>query len=105
MSSKVKRIALIGIMTVIMLAVLVMAMPNTVTAVTLPMYLGITEIRTNDTPNLGYSIGDPNTNGTDGESNKIWNIVEYTGLGTDASLKADGAKNIPCTPPQGQGPG
>lgn len=96
MSSKVKRIALIGIMTVIMLAVLVMAMPNTVTAVTLPMYLGITEIRTNDTPNLGYSIGDPNTNGTDGESNKIWNIVEYTGLGTDASLKADGAKNIYC---------
>ena len=95
MSSKVKRIALIGIMMVIMLAVL-MAMPNTVKAVTLPMYLGITEIRTNDTPNLGYAIGDPNTNGETGESNKIWNIVEYTGLGSDASLKADGAKNIYC---------
>ncbi len=96
MSSKVKKIALIGIMMVIMLAVLTMAMPNTVNAVTLPMYLGITEIRTNDTPNLGYAIGDPNTNGETGESNKIWNIVEYTGLGSDASLKADGAKNIYC---------
>jgi len=96
MSSKVKKIALIGIMMVIMLAVLVMAMPNTVNAVTLPMYLGITEIRTNDTPNLGYAIGDPNTNGETGESNKIWSIVEYTGLGSDANLKADGAKDIYC---------
>ncbi len=96
MSSKLRRITVTGIMIVAMLAVLIMAMPNTVTAVTLPMYLGITEIRTNDTPNLGYAIGDPNTNGTDGESNKLWSIVEYTGLESDASLKANGAKNIYC---------
>ena len=62
-----------------------------------PLYLGISEERTNDTPNMGYAIGDPNTN-TETEANaaKIWNILEYTGVDTDAALKADGSKNIYC---------
>ena len=43
-----------------------------------PLYIGITELRTLSTPNLGYAIGDPNTNGTSGSAAKIWNIVKYS---------------------------
>ena len=35
------------------------------------LYLGISEIRTNDTPNMGYAIGDPNTNGAEGYGAKL----------------------------------
>lgn len=48
------------------------------------VYLGITELRTNGTPNMGYAIGDPNTNGETGSAAKIWNIVQYsTATSTD----------------------
>ncbi len=60
------------------------------------MYIGIEELRRNDTPNLGYAIGDPNTNGETGESNKIWSLVEFTGPSDSDSLKANGNKNIYC---------
>ena len=43
-----------------------------------PLYFGITELRTLSTPNLGYAIGDPNTNGVTGSAAKIWNIVKYS---------------------------
>ena len=46
-----------------------------------PIYLGITEIMTRNTPNIGYSIGDPSANGSTQESlvaAKIWNIEKYT---------------------------
>jgi uncharacterized repeat protein (TIGR01451 family) len=42
------------------------------------VYMGITELMTNDTPNMGYAIGNPNTNGTSGNAAKIWNIIKYT---------------------------
>ncbi len=60
------------------------------------MYIGITELRENDTPNLGYSIGDPNTNGETGENNKIWSLREFTGPNSTDTYKADGNKNIYC---------
>ncbi len=60
------------------------------------MYIGIEELRRNDTPNLGYAIGDPNTNGATGESNKIWSLVEFTGPSDSDSLKVNGNKNIYC---------
>ena len=66
------------------------------TDATTPLYLGITELRTNSEPNMGYAIGDPNTNQETGRAAKIWNILEYTGEGDNASLKADGHKNIYC---------
>ena len=60
------------------------------------LYLGITELRTNDTPSFGYAIGDPNTNGTEGYGAKIWNIQEHTGPNEGDPVKADGNKNIYC---------
>ena len=60
------------------------------------LYLGITEKRTNDTPNFGYAIGDPNTNGEEGYGAKIWNIQEHTGPNEGDPVKADGNKNIYC---------
>ena len=53
---------------------------NTVIAESMspPLYFGITELRTLSTPNLGYAIGDPNTNGVTGSAAKIWNIVKYS---------------------------
>ena len=44
-----------------------------------PIYLGITELMTGDTPNMGYAIGDPATNGTTGTAAEIWNILQYAG--------------------------
>ena len=55
------------------------------------LYIGITELRTNDTPNLGYAIGDPNNSGA-----KIWNLREFTGASSTASLKTNGSKDIYC---------
>ena len=59
---------------------------------TTPLYLGITELRKNDTPNFGYAIGDPNTNGSTGNAKKIWNILEYTSADDNAQEKANGSK-------------
>ena len=63
---------------------------------TTPLYLGIQELRTNDTPNIGYAIGNPNSNGATGSAAEIWNILEYTSSNQNASLKAAGNKNIYC---------
>lgn len=93
MSLKLRGIKTTAIIIAIMLIISVIAIPNTANAMELPMYLGIVEVKTNDTPNLGYSIGNVNVNG-ESNSSKIWNIVEYTGKGQTSSLKADGAKNI-----------
>ena len=46
---------------------------------TTPLYLGITELMSNNTPYMGYSIGDPNANtSTSITAAKIWNIVKYS---------------------------
>lgn len=92
-----KRNVFLSVITALIL-LLVLVIPQSVfaTTATTPKYLGITELRTNDTPNFGYAIGDPNTNGATGRAAKIWNILEYTGEGNNASLKADGSKNIYC---------
>ena len=64
-----------------------------------PLYLGITELRTNDKPNMGYAIGDPTNNGdgseVDANASKLWNIRELTGPDS-LTEKADGNKNIYC---------
>ena len=60
------------------------------------LYLGITELRTNDTPNIGYAIGNPSGNGVEGSGAKIWNIQEHTGPNDGNPVKADGNKNIYC---------
>ena len=90
-----KKLILSFLMVVII--ALVSIVPSIVYALpTTPLYLGITELRTNDTPNMGYAIGDPDTNQETGNAAKIWNIVEYTGPGDSAQLKANGNKNIYC---------
>ena len=64
--------------------------------ITTKKYIGITAIRTNDTPNMGYAIGDPNSYDSNGTATKLWNLVEHVSAGTNTDLKADGAKNIYC---------
>ena len=88
---KTKKI-LLGV-SILIIAFIVGSMQNIVfaTNATTPLYLGITELRTNSEPNMGYSINNPNAGGK-----YIWNILEYTGEGDNASLKADGHKNIYC---------
>ena len=76
-------------------------LPTTVNAqvANTPLYLGITELRTNDTPNMGYAIGDPNTNDTgvdDANAAKLWNIRELESAEQNAPEKTNGNKNIYC---------
>ena len=92
------RISLLLSGIVLIVLILVSLLPTNVIAAqaTTPLYLGITELRTNDTPNMGYAIGDPNTNGAEGYGAKIWNIQEHTGPNDGDPVKADGNKNIYC---------
>ncbi len=63
---------------------------TTVTNASDKLYVGITELRKNDTPNWGYAIGNPNDGGS-----KIWNLEEFTAA-TGSDLKPSGSKNIYC---------
>lgn len=76
MKQKVRIISLVMLF-VLMLGILI---PNIVMAdtATTPIHLGITELRTINTPNLGYAIGNPGDNGVTGMAHKIWNIVKYS---------------------------
>ena len=80
MSKKKITLSLISII----VAILLMTIPNTVkakTPLTTPMYFGINEYRKGTTPeNLAYAIGNPLANGSTPESivgAKIWQIVKY----------------------------
>ena len=81
MSKKKITLSLISII----VAILLMTIPNTVkakTPLTTPMYFGINEYRKGTTPeNLAYAIGNPLANGSTPESivgAKIWQIVKYS---------------------------
>ncbi len=50
--------------------------PGVANAASGTKYFGITEMRTNDTPNMGYAIEDP-SQGTSGNAAYIYNIIEY----------------------------
>ena len=71
--------ALIAILLMICIAII----PSIVKAGELnpSLYFGITELRS--ATNMGYAIGNPNTNGETGRSAKIWNIVQYSGENTN----------------------
>ena len=75
-----KKCRLIIVSLILMLFLISGILFNTVIAESMsqPLYFGITELRTLSTPNLGYAIGDPNTNGVTGSAAKIWNIVKYS---------------------------
>ena len=68
----------------ILLIVCLAIMPNVVKAAEMSpsLYFGITELRESG---MGYSIGNPNVNGGQGEATaaKIWNIVKYSGANTN----------------------
>ena len=72
MKAKVRIISLVMVF-VMMFGMLIPSVVMADTATT-PIYLGITELRTLNTPNLGYSIGEPGRE----KSAKIWNIVKYS---------------------------
>ena len=90
---KIKKIVL-SLLTIITFGIFVLTQNIASYAETTntPLYLGITELRTYDTPNMGYAIGDPNTNGTTGDAAKIWNIVEYSSASSNNPIEA----NIYC---------
>ena len=93
---KQKKILVSIVILVSMLLLSIIAPSVYAATATTPLYLGITELRKNDTPNFGYAIGDPNTNGETGNAAKLWNILEYTSAAEDAQEKANGSKNIYC---------
>lgn len=51
-----------------------------------PRYFGIVELRESG---MGYSIGDPDSNGETGMASKIWNIVEYSGPSTNDPVQTN----------------
>ena len=65
------------IITTAIMLVTFLIIPNIVKAASGTRYFGITELRKNDIPNMGYAIGNPSANGTSGNAAKIWNIIEY----------------------------
>ncbi len=91
-----KNLLLGGIILIVLILVSLLPTSSIAAQATTPLYLGITELRTNDTPNMGYAIGDPNTNGQEGYGAKLWNIQEHTGPNEGDPVKADGNKNIYC---------
>ena len=50
------------------------------------LYFGITELRESG---MGYSIGDPNTNGTTGSAAKIWDIVQYSSASSNNPIRTN----------------
>ena len=75
---KLKKTLTIVIMAIIFGLITMVPMTSYGAVATTPLYLGITELRTRSTPNLGYAIGDPNANAETGTAAKIWNIVKYS---------------------------
>lgn len=74
------------------LSIVLMAGSTTVlaTTATTPLYLGVVELRTNNNPNMAYSIEDPNANG-----HIIWNIVKYASSESENYV----SQNIYCVNP------
>ena len=72
---KLKKMLLVNIITAIVFGISILAQ-SAVYATTLPageeIWMGITPLMMNTTPNLGYAILDPNFGG-----DKIWNIIKY----------------------------
>ena len=93
---KLRNVLLANLILILTIALAIIPTGNVfATVATTPKYLGVTEIRTNSTPNMGYAIGDPNTNQATGNAAKIWNIVEYANA-TGTALKANGSQNMYC---------
>ena len=93
---KLRNVLLANLILILTIALTIIPTGNVfATVATTPKYLGVTEIRTNSTPNMGYAIGDPNTNQATGNAAKIWNIVEYANA-TGTALKANGSQNMYC---------
>ena len=49
------------------------------------LYLKLNEFMTQNTPHMGYAIGDPGTNGSEGNAHHIWNIIQTTKQEAEAS--------------------
>lgn len=77
---KMKKIFLGVMVSVLLMSLIVVPTIVKATDLATPLYFGIIALRTNSTPNRGYSIGDPATNGTTGLAAPIWNIVKLSGL-------------------------
>ena len=80
---KMKKIVLGIVISFLIMFVTLMSNMAYATNLTTPVYFGITALRTNSTPNWGYSIGDPDSNDTEGLAAPIWNIVKLSGLNSN----------------------
>ncbi len=84
---KIRKLVVSIILIVIM--ALIMQVPSYAAVATNPMYIGITEMMTEDNPDMGYAIGDPNSNGVTPTAAKIWNLMKYTSLTSSDPTEAD----------------
>ena len=92
----VKRICTSLVITILITLLITGTSAVFATSATTPIYLKNQELRTYSDPNMAYAIGNGKT---DGDGHIIWNIVEYTGTGDNATEKASGYKNIYCINP------
>ena len=83
---------LIIVMMTIFIALSILPIISNAAIASTPLILGITELRDNSDPKMGYAIGDPNTNGETGTAAKIWNIVKYKSMEDESYEEA----NIYC---------
>ena len=83
---------IIASLVAIMIFIVFLLSQNIAYATILPagqeVYMGITELMTNDNPNIGYAINTPGS----GNGAKIWNIVKYASATSDGFTDA----NIYC---------
>ena len=87
---KIKNKFLILLMAILIASFLVV--PNFTNAASGSKNFGITIMRTNDTPNMGYAIEDP-SEGTTGSAAYIYNIIEYQSASSDSIVNSN---NIYC---------
>ena len=81
-ASITKKLLIITIMTVLFITIILVKLPSfaetSQSTNSDVLYLKLNEFMTQDTPHMGYAIGDPNTNGSEGNAHHIWNIVQTT---------------------------
>ena len=87
MKAKIKMI--LAIMIIGILYLIFGIKPVEAKEMSTPLYFGINEIRTLSTPNMGYAIGDPNTNGETGNGAKLWNILQYSSSTSNDPTEVD----------------
>ncbi len=87
---KINKKVLYGLAIIIFFGIILITNNTYAAIATNPKYLGVTELMTEENPDMGYGIGDPNANGVGTPiAAKIWNIMEYTSLTSNDPTEED----------------